>query len=73
MLRAALVITAVVGVAVVVFGLRYQSALEGIWDVSRLTADNLPKLLQRIRDFRRVITRDGLTVLEVSAKKADFF
>ncbi len=47
--------------------------LDAVLDVSRLTGESLPDLLQRIRDFNRVVTRDGVKLLEVSAKEAAYF
>lgn len=48
-------------------------SLENVLDVSRLTGTALPDLLQRIRQFHRVVTRDGKKLLEVSAKEAAYF
>lgn len=41
--------------------------------VESLKDEALPELLQRLRDFHRVVTRDGQKLLEVSAKEASFF
>lgn len=41
--------------------------------VENLSDAALPDLLQRIRDFHRVVTRNGEKVLEVSAKEASYF
>ena len=40
---------------------------------SFLATQVLPELLQRIRNFHRVITREGRKVLEVSATEASYF
>lgn len=40
---------------------------------SFLATQALPELLQRIRNFQRVITREGRKVLEVSAREASYF
>lgn len=40
---------------------------------SFLATQVLPELLQRIRNFHRVITREGKKVLEVSAREASYF
>ena len=42
-------------------------------DTSFLATKALPELLQRIRNFHRVITREGRKVLEVSAREASYF
>ena len=41
--------------------------------VESLADSALPELLQRLRNFHRVVTRDGHKLLEVSAKEASFF
>jgi LPS export ABC transporter protein LptC len=41
--------------------------------VESLSDEALPELLQRLRDFHRVVTRNGEKVLEISAKEASFF
>ena len=41
--------------------------------VESLRDEALPELLQRLRDFHRVVTRDGQKVLEISAKEASYF
>jgi LPS export ABC transporter protein LptC len=43
------------------------------FDAPSLTAEGLPQLLQRIRDFHRVVTRKGEKILEISAKEASYF
>lgn len=43
------------------------------FDAPELTAEGLPQLLQRIRDFHRVVTRKGEKILEISAKEASYF
>ena len=41
--------------------------------VDSLTEEALPELLQRLRDFHRVVTRNGQKLIEVSAKEASYF
>lgn len=48
-------------------------ALNSVLDLTSGGIERLPELLQRIRDFHRVVTRDGLRTLELSAKEASFF
>jgi LPS export ABC transporter protein LptC len=48
-------------------------SLDNVLDVSRFRDKALPELLQRIRDFHRVVTRNGQRLLEVSAKEASYF
>ena len=50
-----------------------RTSLGAVLDLSRLHGEALPDLLQRIRDFHRVVTRDGKKLLEVSAKEAAYF
>ena len=45
----------------------------GLLQPSFLASQVLPELLQRIRNFHRVITREGRKVLEVSASEASYF
>lgn len=45
----------------------------GLLEPSFLASNVLPELLQRIRNFHRVITREGRKVLEVSATEASYF
>jgi len=66
---------AMVGLSLVLafFGRSHRNSLEEVVDVSRLRDEALPQLLQRIRDFRRVVTRNGQKLLEVSATEAAYF
>lgn len=50
-----------------------RAVVEKVLDPSFLASEALPQLLQRIRNFHRVITREGRKVLEVSAKEASYF
>lgn len=59
--------------AMVALNLGRRGSLESMLDPSRFAMENLPELLQRIRNFNRVITREGRKVLEVSAKEASYF
>jgi LPS export ABC transporter protein LptC len=72
-LRALLLIAVVVGTAMLFLGERHRPRLDELIDISRLSAKSLPHLLQRIRDFRRVVMRDGKKVLEVSASEASYY
>ena len=69
LLGAALVL--VLGALALTFGRR--AAVREVLDPSFLASEALPQLLQRIRNFHRVITREGRKVLEVSAKEASYF
>ncbi len=72
-LRVALIVVFTVAVGGVFLSLKNRSTLETVLDLSRLDIEALPELLQRIRDFHRVVTRDGLKVLEISADEASYF
>jgi len=50
-----------------------RSNVPGLLEPSFLATQALPELLQRIRNFHRVITREGRKVLEVSAREASYF
>ena len=54
-------------------GVSRQSSLPEVLQPSFLATQALPELLQRIRNFRREITREGRKVLEVSAREASYF
>lgn len=71
--RAVFLAAVVAGIALILLNVRPESALEKVLDLSRLQPENLPELLQRIRDFHRTVTRDGNKLLEVSAKEASYF
>lgn len=53
--------------------LQRHGATPDILSPSFLATKALPELLQRIRNFHRVITREGRKVLEVSATEASYF
>lgn len=59
--------------AMLALSLGSRGPLELMLDPSRFSMENLPELLQRIRNFDRVITREGRKVLQVSAKEASYF
>ena len=59
-------------IAGVVLSIRRGSVPE-LLQPSFLASQALPELLQRIRNFHRVITREGRKVLEVSATEASYF
>jgi len=73
LLRILVVAAAVLVVAAVFVRGGKRMSLESVLDVSRLSEQALPELLQRIRDFHRVVTRDGKKLLEVSAHEASYF
>ena len=50
-----------------------RAGAPGLLAPSFLATNVLPELLQRIRNFHRVITREGKKVLEVSANEASYF
>ncbi len=50
-----------------------RAGVPDLLEPSFLATQALPELLQRIRNFHRVITREGRKVLEVSAKEASYF
>lgn len=72
-LRALLIAAVVISVPLVFLRARDRPRLDELIDVSRLDGKALPELLQRIRDFHRVVTRDGKKLLEVSATEASYF
>jgi LPS export ABC transporter protein LptC len=55
------------------FGVSRRTSIPEILQPSFLATQALPELLQRIRNFHRVITREGRKVLEVSAREASYF
>lgn len=55
------------------FSFARRAPLESVLDPESIAARALPQLLQRIRNFHRVITREGRKVLEVSAEEASYF
>jgi LPS export ABC transporter protein LptC len=61
------------GVMLIFLNTAPRVALDKVLDISRLQPEHLPELLQRIRDFHRIVTRDGKKLLEVSAKEASYF
>jgi LPS export ABC transporter protein LptC len=63
----------VVSLGALAFGVSRRSGMPEILQPSFLATQALPELLQRIRDFHRVITREGLKVLEISAREASYF
>jgi LPS export ABC transporter protein LptC len=69
-LIAAVLIAAIVGLGVSV---SRRASVSELVETSFLASRALPELLQRIRNFHRVITREGRKVLEVSATEASYF
>jgi LPS export ABC transporter protein LptC len=67
-----LVLALLVGIAIVVRSGREQR-LGDVFDVPGLGEQVIPELLQRIRDFHRVVTRRGEKILEISAKEASYY
>jgi len=65
-----------VGAIALAFGIMRLAAdvsVENVLEVASLRDEALPDLLQRIRDFHRVVTRNGQKLLEVSADEASYF
>ena len=66
-----------VALAAIATGLFYRSGREprirDLFDVPKLGEEALPELLQRIRNFHRVVTRKGEKILEISASEASYF
>ena len=71
-LRLLLIAVTVAVLALVVVRVRNRFSVSDI-RVETLADEALPDLLQRLRDFHRVVTRNGQKVLEVSAKEASYF
>lgn len=69
-LLAATLVLALVGLGL---SISRRAAVDELVDSSFLATKVLPELLQRIRNFHRVITREGRKVLEVSAREASYF
>jgi len=67
----------IAALAAIVVGIFYRSSrqprITDIFDVPKLGEEALPELLQRIRDFHRVVTRKGEKILEISASEASYF
>ena len=59
--------------AALAFLVSRQKGVPELLQPSFLANRALPELLQRIRNFHRVITREGRKVLEVSASEASYF
>jgi len=72
-LRILLVGVVLIGTPLFFYKSSERISLGTVLDLSRLTGEALPDLLQRIRNFHRVVTRDGTKLLEVSAKEASYF
>ncbi len=73
LVRALLLALVVIGVPAVYLRSGSRVALQDLIDVARFRATALPELVQRIRDFHRVVTRNGEKLLELSAKEARYF
>ena len=69
-LLAVVLVAAIAGLGVSV---SRRASVSELVEKSFLATDALPELLQRIRNFHRVITREGRKVLEVSAREASYF
>lgn len=69
-LLVSLLVVALVGLGI---SLSRRASLPELLEPSFLASQALPELLQRIRNFHRVITREGRKVLEVSASEASYF
>jgi LPS export ABC transporter protein LptC len=71
-LRAAAVLAALVIVGLLISRLGGRIDTDGVLDFS-IRAEQLPQIVQRIRNFHRVVTRDGKKLLELSAAEASYF
>ena len=71
--RYLLATTLVLALGALAFGVSRRASIPEILQPSFLATQALPELLQRIRNFHRVITREGRKVLEVSAREASYF
>lgn len=71
--RYLLVAALLVAVAGLGLSVSRRATLPEALEPSFLATQVLPELLQRIRNFHRVITREGRKVLEVSATEASYF
>ena len=71
--RYLLAATLVLALAGLGLSISRRSGVPGLLEPSFLASEVLPELLQRIRNFHRVITREGKKVLEVSASEASYF
>lgn len=69
-LLSAVLVLALVALA---FLVSRKAGVPELLEPSFLANRALPELLQRIRNFHRVITREGRKVLEVSAREASYF
>jgi lipopolysaccharide export system protein LptC len=72
-LRVVVALVTILSIGAVVTTFIRSAKIGDVWDLAVLTADNLPELLQRIRNFHRVVTRDGQKLLEVSAEEAAYY
>ncbi len=73
LVRVALVAAALlVGVAIWLRTTK-EPRIGDIFDVPGLGEQVIPELLQRIRDFHRVVTRRGEKILEISAREASYY
>ncbi len=73
LIRRLLAVAFVAILGLVLWNVGKRQSLESVLDIAQSASERLPELLRRIRNFHRVVTRDGLTVLEVSAKEASYF
>lgn len=73
LLRATIFVIVTVGIGAIFFRGAHKIALDGDIDLSRLEESALPELLQRIRNFNRVVTRRGEKLFEIAAEEASYF
>lgn len=71
--RSLLLVALLVALAGLGLSIGRRATLPESLEPSFLATQVLPELLQRIRNFHRVITREGRKVLEVSATEASYF
>ena len=72
-LRLLLIAVTALTAAVVLVRFAGRLRVDDLVRVETLADEALPELLQRIRDFHRVVTRNGEKVLEISASEASYF
>jgi LPS export ABC transporter protein LptC len=69
---AVLVVLLLAGIAIVL-RVGKEQRIGDVFDVPGLGEQVIPELLQRIRDFHRVVTRRGEKILEISAREASYY
>ena len=73
LLRIAIFALVVAGIGAIFLRATRELSFNGDIDLARLEETAIPQLLQRIRNFHRVVTRKGEKLFEISAKEASYF